>query len=421
VTGLSHHTSPLALRERLHFPETTIAGALITLRKRLPNAGLVILSTCNRVEIYVHHDSQPTAIQNEVAAFLAEWHGLSETDFRETLYTYINRDAASHLFRVAASLDSLVVGEQQILGQVHDAFLLAQAEQVTDKVIAALFQRAFSIAKEVRTNTNIGAGKVSVSSVAVDLAVSIFTELKGKTVMIVGTGKMGELTLKSLVSHGVDQFLMVNRSVEKAHALAEPYKGEAVQLDSIYKHLHRADIVISSTGSAGYVLLSDHFSQALRERGGVPMFVIDIAVPRDVDPAVNGLNDVFLYDVDSLQQVANANLDARRREIARSMEIVDQGVEKFWGWIHGLAAEPTIVSMVEELNAIRQAELEKTLGNLPELTEQEREEIEYLTKRIVNKILQRPLAQLKREVTEQTDPHSVLHLVKRLFGLKELS
>jgi len=421
VTGLSHHTSPVDLRERLHFPEESVPAALLALRKRLQGAGAVIVSTCNRVEIYVHHDSQPTPIQNEIVDFLCDWHHVDEAEFRDVLYTYSNRDAASHLFRVASSLDSLVIGEQQILGQVHDAFLLAQAEQSTDKVTEALFQRAFSIAKSVRTTTNIGAGRVSVSSVAVDLAVSIFAELKGKTVMIVGSGKMGELTLRSLVANGVDQLLMVNRSIEKAQALAREFNGEALGLEALSFHLHRADIVLSSTGAPDYVLGPGHFQQALKERGRTPIFIIDIAVPRDVDPAVNDIEEIFLYDIDSLQEAADANLEARRQEIARSMEIVDQGVDKFWNWFHGLAAEPTIVSMVEELNAIRQAELDKTFNALGDLSDKEREEIEYLTKRIVNKILQRPLKQLKREVTEQQDPYSVLHLVKRLFGLKELS
>lgn len=421
VTGLSHHTSDVKLRERLHFPSTEVPGALLALRKRLPGCASVVLSTCNRVEVYVHHEQATPEIQREITTFLSDWHNIPETEFRDALYSYTGGEAAGHLFRVAASVDSLVVGEQQILGQVHDAFLWSQAEQTTDKVIERLFQKAFKVAKDVRTQTNIGEGKVSISSVAVDLAVSIFSELRGKTVLVLGSGKMGELTLKSLLDHGVTKLLMVNRSIEKAEELAAKFNGRAYSLNKLSSHLHEADIVLTSTGADEYVLTPEHFEVALKQRNNRPMFVIDIAVPRDVDPNVNGIDEVFLYDMDSLQEAADANLAARRGEIANAMVIINDGVDGFTKWLNSLAAEPTIVSMVEEMNTIREAELAKTLKNLPELTDADREEIEYLTKRIVNKILQRPMRQLKEEVHSEDDPHTVLHLVKRLFGLKESS
>lgn len=421
VTGLSHHTCGVELRERLHFPEGTIPAALFELRRRLEGAGVVILSTCNRVEIYAHHFTPAEEMHDIIVEFLGGWHAMPAGQFRNALYTYADHEAIGHLFRVASSLDSLVVGEQQVLGQVHDAFLVAQTEQATDKVMNSLFQKAFSVAKDVKTRTKLGEGRVSISSVAVDLAVSIFTSLKGKTVLVLGSGEMGVLTLRSLQSQGVDKMLMLNRSIEKAEALAEEFGGEAFGLDALDTHLHRADIVVSSTAAKEYVLKPTHFQSALRTRNSAPMFVIDIAVPRDVDPKVNELDAVFLYDMDSLQAAADANLAARRQEIARSMVIVDDGVKSFWRWWQGLVAEPTIVSMVEEWNAIRSAELDRTLSHLGDLTDAQRQEIEYLTKRIVNKLLQRPLAQLKQEVSSQSDPHSVLHLVKRLFGLKEVT
>lgn len=419
VVGLNHRTSPVELRERLHFPPPAARGALQRLRKRLEGAGAVILSTCNRVEIYASHTAQPQELCHELRDFLAEWHGIPESDFRSHLYEYADEEAARHLFRVVCSLDSMVVGENQILGQVHDAYLLAQAEQTTDKVIGGLFQRAFSVAKTVRSQTGIGEGKVSIGSVAVDLAVSIFMDLEGKSVLILGSGKMGELTLKSLVSKGVARLLMVNRSVEKAAELAAQFGGEAIALADLDQHLHRADIVVASTAAPGYVLRPEHFQQALKRRAQAPMFVIDIAVPRNVDPAVNELDNVYLYDVDDLQQVADQNREARRKEIDRCLAMVDDGVDQFMQWVRSLEAEPTIVEMSQELNAIRERELEKTLAALPDLSDRQREEIAYMTKRIVNTILQRPMSQLKREMARQ-DAHTVLHLVKRLFGLKEV-
>ncbi|MBX7256701.1 MAG: glutamyl-tRNA reductase [Candidatus Hydrogenedentes bacterium] len=418
VSGLSHHTSPVELRERLHFPEAQLPAALLRLRRHLDDAGVVILSTCNRVEIYANTPEACDDSFSRIRGFLSEWHGIPEGEFAEMLYERDGRDAVGHLFHVASSLDSLVVGEGQILGQVHDAYLIAQAEQSTDKIISQLFQRAFSVAKDVRSRSGISEGKVSVGSVAVDLAVSIFINLTGKTVMVIGSGKMGELALKSLVSRGVSHVLLVNRTQEKAAELADRIHGEPIALSDLDNHLHRADIIITSTGARDYLLKQPDFEKALRNRAHAPMFVIDIAVPRNVDPSVNELDNVYLYDIDSLQQVTESNLEARRKEIAKCVEIVDAGVDNFWQWHQGLVAEPTIVSMSEELHAIRERELAKTLASLPDLTDKQRDEIAYLSKRIVNAILQRPMTQLKREVAHH-DPNTVLHLVKRLFGLRE--
>jgi glutamyl-tRNA reductase len=418
AAGINHQTSTLALRERLAFSEERLAPALHQLRKHLDGGAVVILSTCNRVEVYAHHDRPASELHGTVREFLADWHEVPEDEFRDAYYEHSDRGAVGHLFRVAASLDSLVVGEAQILGQVHSAFLTAQSEQCIDKILGSLFQRAFSVAKKVRSSSSISSGKVSIGSVAVDLAVSIFASLAGKTVMVVGSGKMGELTLRNIVQRGAERVLLVNRSVEKAEALAETFHGEALALDALADNLHRADIVITSTGANEPILLQEHFRTALRQREREPIFVIDIAVPRNVAHDVNELDDVYLYDVDNLKEIADENMATRRSELEACLAMVDEGVDRFWQWQHGLVAEPTIVSMGEELNAIRERELEKTLKALPDLTDAQREEIGYLSKRIVNNILQRPMKQLKQEVATE-DPSSVLHLVKRLFGLKE--
>jgi len=406
VVGLNHHTSPVALRERLAFPAETIPAALLRIRKRLKGAGAVILSTCNRVEVYVHHSAAAEELYSEVRAFLSEWHGTPEAEFRGALYEYEGKETVGHLFRVASSLDSLVVGEVQILGQVHDAYLITQAEQAADKVIHALFQKAFAVAKAVRNQSAIGRGKVSVSSVAIDLAVSIFSDLSRKTVLVIGSGEMGELALKARL-HTV---------VEQAPSLVN--NGEALALDQLASHLPRADIIVSSTAAPGFILHLADFRSALKQRGQEPMFVIDIAVPRDVDPEVGELDNVYLYNMDSLEQVVNENLRMRRKEIEHCMAIVERGRDQFARWMHGLVAEPTLTSMAAELGAIGERELEKTLAALPDLTDEQRREVTHLTERIVKRILQHPTAEIKREI-DHHDPSTVLHLVKRLFGLKE--
>lgn len=418
VTGLSHHTSPLELRERLAFAPQAVPGALLGLRQRLDGAGVVVLTTCNRTELYVHHVASPQFLQNELRAFLMEAKGVDETELNGALYDYHEREAAGHLFRVTSSLDSLVVGEGQILGQVHEAYQLAQAELVTDKVIHGLFQKAFAVAKKVREQTDIGIGKVSVSSVAIDLAVSIFMDLSNKTVLVIGSGETGELTVKSLLDAGVKRVLVANRDPEKARTVAAAYGGEAHALSEIEQVLPQADIVLTSTAAPEPILRPEHFQQALKARGNAPMFVIDIAVPRDVDAAVNEISNVYLYDIDDLQEVAEQNLAARRAEVDRCLEIVEKGVDQFDRWYHSLKAEPTIVSLSSEFHAIRERELQKTLSQLGHLNETDRQAVEYLSKRIVNTILQKPLTQLKQQAHED-DHTTVIQLVRRLFGLKE--
>lgn len=418
VSGISHHTSPVALRERMAFAPDRIPAALHRLKKRFPEGGALILSTCNRVEVYVRADEPPTQIHEAVRRFLSEWHGVPESEFIESLYEHEGRDTVAHCFRVASSLDSLVVGENQILGQVHEAFLLAQKEGTTEKILSTLFQKAFKVAKDVKTNTTISEGKVSVASVAVDLAVQIFGELSGKTVMILGSGETGELALKSFVAKGVSSVIVANRSIASASDLATAHHGEAVALADINDHLHRADIVVSSTAAPLPILGPTEFQRALRQRNKAPMFVIDIAVPRDVAPGVNALDNIYLYNMDDLQAVANDNLEARRSEVEQCLRMVETQVDQFMRWRQGLFAEPAIVSMTREFHAIRERELERLLSDLAHLSEADRNAVEYMTKRIVNQILQRPLVQMKEEMTQE-DPHRVLHIVRRLFGLEE--
>ncbi|MBI1319127.1 MAG: glutamyl-tRNA reductase [Candidatus Hydrogenedens sp.] len=418
LTGISHQTSPLELRERLAFADGDVPRALTTLQNCFPRGGVVLLNTCNRVEIYANSPEPAESIHDAIRNFLAEWHKLPEQEFHNHLYEHAEEEAISHLFRVASSLDSLVVGEQQISGQVHDAFQKAQEADTADKITNALFQRAFTVAKQVRTRTRIGEGRVSVASVAVELAVSIFMELTGKTVLIIGSGETSELALKSLLERGVGRVLVANRTLANAEALAETCGGHAFGLELLGQHLHLADIIITSTGSTVPILRAEDFQDALRKRNNEPMFAIDIAVPRDIHPAVHRLDNVYCYTMDDLRQTAEQNMNARHEEARLGESIVSEEVRKFMAWQRRLEAEPTIISMSQELHAIRERELERTLAALPDLTDAQRDEVAYLTKRIVNKILQRPLTQLKQEASEE-DPHRMLSLVKRLFGLED--
>lgn len=420
VTGLSHHTSDVELRERLAFPEAKLPAALLKLKGRWEDAGVVILSTCNRSEIYISHPDPHEDLHRNVTEFLSEWHEIDVADFNDALYQYHDSEAYAHLFRVVSSLDSLVVGEQQISGQVHDAYRIAHAEHTTDKVLNALFQRAFTVAKKVRSQSDISLGKVSISSVAVELAVNIFMDFSDKTIMVVGSGEMSELTLSSLMDRGASTVIVANRTIENARELADKVKGTAIALSDIDQHLAKADIVISSTAAPGIVLTSDHFQRAVKQRAGAPIFAIDIAVPRDIDAAVNDIDNVYLYDVDDLEVIAAKNLEARRAEVDRCMEYVDTGVKQFEHWHKSLAVEPTIISLSKEVHALGDQELAKTLARLESenLSEAAKEEIAYMMKRFAKNVLQQPLAHLKNEA-HQDEHGRVIKLVQRLFGLKE--
>ena len=414
LTGPSHHTCPVELRERLAFPEEQVPEALRRLKQDLAEGGAVILNTCNRVEVYARGDAPPERIHARIREFIAESRGVPVSEFAPHLYEHHNRAAVAHLFKVTSSLDSLVVGEDRDPG-AHDAYLASQSEGATDKILRAFFSGR---SRSRRNRSRPISGKVSVSSVAVELAASIFGDLTSKSVMVIGSGEMGQLALKCLVEKGVGRVLVANRTLATAESLAENYRGEPIALSHLDAHLHRADIVITSTSAETPVLGVKDFEHALKLRNNAPMFVIDIAVPRDVDRAVTTLDNVYCYDMDDLESVAAQNLESRRAELSKCLEMVERQVDRFIDWRQSLYAEPTIKSMTQELHAIRERELAKTLGSLPDLTDQERDEIEYLTKRIVNNILQRPMTQIKQEVVHE-DPHRVLHLVKRLFGLEE--
>ncbi len=414
--GLNHQTAPVDTREKLAFKSEEIPGALRRLldTSRLNEA--LILSTCNRVELYGFTPELKNC-RNELETFLADFHQLETADFSDNLYFHTGTEAIRHSFRVASSLDSMVIGEPQILGQLKDAFFIASEARSTGLILNRLMHRSFFIAKEVRTRTKIASAAVSVSFAAVELAKKIFGDLKGRKVMLIGAGEMCELAARHFVNQGVGQVLVTNRTFSRARELAAEFEGLAVSFDSFRQELDEADIILSSTGSPDYLIGPAELSAALKKRRNRPIFLIDIAVPRDIDPKVNELDNIYLFDVDDLKEVITENLDQRQQEALRAERLVDLEVEKFEQWLASLAVTPTIKALRRQVSEIARRELEKTLAGLPDLGEKERRKLEAMVNAITNKILHPPLNYLKaREQHEDRQPAAT---IRRIFNLPD--
>ena len=416
VVGLNHKTAPVEVRETLAFTEQTVARALMELKERMLGVEVVILSTCNRVEMYVA-SSEAEKLSDRIVSFLAEFHEISPNRFEPHLYHYYDRDAVRHLFTVGSSLDSLVVGEAEILGQVKKAYMLALEEETSGKVLNNLFQRAFGVAKTVRTSSSIGAGRVSVASVAVEFAQKIFTDFSDKTVMIIGAGEMGELTLKHLVQSGISAVIVANRTYEKAVRLADEHDGMAIKYESFVDNMHRADVIISTSGAPHYIIHAKHLAQVLKARRNKPILLIDIAVPRDIHPDVDHVENAYLYNIDDLQRVVGENMTVREKELEHCTSIIEEETDDFMAWLRTLDVGAVVKEFRESFHEIREAELARSLNKLPNLSEDDRREIEYLTERIVNKILNQPTQILKKEASQPTG-YKHLDAIKNLFGLK---
>ena len=336
------------------------------------------------------------------------------------MYEYRDRDAIKHVFRVASSLDSMVVGEPQILGQVKEAYATARAVGAIDSQLDALLSRAFAVAKRVRTETSIATSAVSIASVAVDLAQKIFGNLEGKSVYLVGAGKMCELAARHLLAHGAKKIYVGNRTFERAVALAKKFDGEAIPFEKLYDTVDLADIVISSTGAPHTIFRKEHGEKFLSKRRNRPMFFIDIAVPRDVDPEMNKVDGLFVYDIDDLQQVVSSHISDRRVEADRAEAIVENEVDKFLARLQTLDVVPTIVSLQEHLETVRQAEIDRLRGRLGTLTPEQEMAVDALTKGIINKIMHTPITTLKTAARESSEATTVIDLVRKLFNLREV-
>jgi len=414
VAGLSHKTAPVHLREKFAIAEASLPKALQDLQK-LGASEAMVLSTCNRVEMSL---SVPdTAPAGEIFdEFLRSWQG-SSSAFEGHLYRLESREAIHHLFRVAASLDSMVVGEPQILGQLKAAYAVAKSEGTVGGLLETVVTRAFNVAKRVRTETGIGQMAVSVSYAAVELARRIFGSLKGQTVLIIGSGKMGELAAKHLHRSGASKILVTNRTHERAVEMAALFSGRAVEYTTFTSMLHEVDIVIASSGAPHYILNRDNLQRAISARRNRPMFLIDIAVPRNIDPAVNDIEGVFLYDVDDLEGVVNANIQERSKQAQAAEGIVLRELDQTLTRLKLEEVTPTIVSLQGQLEEIRAAEVAKTLRRMHGLTAEQEHQIEALTKSIINKIAHGPISELRRNAG-QPDGDQAVELIRKVFHLQ---
>jgi glutamyl-tRNA reductase len=416
LVGLSHHTAPVALRERINFSREASERTLGSLMAQGFSEG-VVLSTCNRAELYASAE-QPDNAREELTTFLADMHGFDRNELAPHLYSRLDEDAARHLFRVSAGLDSLVVGEPQILGQVKEAYAFAAERQWTGALLNKLFHAAFTVGKRVRSETGLAEGAVSVSYAAIALAKKIFGDLKGRTVLIVGAGEMAKLTGEHLRAQHVRRILVVSRTMEHAAALAEQIEGEAAPWRTLLDALRSADIVVTATGSPVPVLNRADVAAAMRARGNQPLFLVDIAVPRDVEPAAGDLEQVFLYNIDDLQAIVSENLARRTVEVARAETLVVDEVGKFGAWMRSRQAIPTVVALRHRFEAIRQAELKRLEPKLSGLGPDARERVDEVTRLIVEKLLLTPTEQLKT-ISDVTLVTAYADALNRLFSLAE--
>jgi glutamyl-tRNA reductase len=398
VVGLSHHTAPVEVRERLALAAVAYPVALAGLRGQREIKECLVLSTCNRSELYAvtetYHGGRET-----LERALHELEGARGEVKDEYLFRLEGAAAVRHLFRVASSLDALVVGEPQVLGQVKDAFRIAGESEAVGPVLDRLFRQALEVGKRVRSETEIGSYAVSVSYAAVELAKKIFGPLDGRAALIVGAGETGELTLKHLKAAGVGELLVANRTEASAAALAGSVGGRALALEDLAGALARVDIVLSQTGAGEPVIRRTMVEHAMKERRGRPLFVIDIAVPRDVESACGSVYNVFLYDIDDLGRVVAGNRERRAEEAEKALEIVQHETARFTRWFEGLDAVPTIVALRERFEVVRAGETERVLAKLDHLNERDRKLVEQYGEALVNKLLHGPSAQLRHLAT----------------------
>jgi glutamyl-tRNA reductase len=414
LLGVNHRTAPVEVRERLAIPESKLPQALQQLMT-IPGVNeAMILSTCNRVEIVAQTANGSTDLRH----FLKQYFQVDPTPYEPHLYEFRQDDAVRHVFRVASSLDSMVVGEPQILGQVKEAYATARAAGTVQSYLDLLLTRAFAVAKRVRTETAVGSSSVSVASVAVELAGKIFGSLEGKHVCIVGAGKMSELAARHLVAQGAGPVFVANRTYERACALAEHFGGQAIKFDSLYENCERADVVITSTGAPVTIFKREHGARFLAKRRNRPMFFIDLAVPRDVDPEMSKLDGIFVYDIDDLQEAVSSHVQSRKKEAEHAESIIQAEVERFHARLQTLHVVPTIVSLQDQFETIRQAELDRVRGRLGKLTPEQEMAVEALTHGIINKIMHTPIRSLK-SAASGPEMTTLVETFRKIFDLRD--
>jgi glutamyl-tRNA reductase len=418
LVGISHRTAPVDLRERVDFTSRGIPAALESLAGRESARESIVISTCNRAEIYVACDD-PAATGRDLTAFIAHFHSVSHAELAPHIYEVLDLEAARHLFRVAAGLDSLVVGEPQILGQVKSAHAMAATAGTAGPVLNRLFHSSFAAGKRVRTETALGSGAVSVGYAAVSLARKIFGGLGGRSVAVVGAGDMGKLTAVHLKSQGVHHVTIVSRTIAHAARAAEAIGGaSAAPWDELDSVLAASDIVITATGAATPILTKARIESLMRPRRNQPLFIVDIAMPRDVEPAAGEIEQVFLYNIDDLQATVRENLARRDQEVVRAEAIVSEETDKFAAWFRSRGAVPTIVALRQRFEDIRRAELERLDFKLSSLSPDARARVDEITHLIVEKLLLTPTEQLKA-AGDADLVAAYTEALNRLFGLGE--
>jgi len=415
ITGLNHRTAPVEVREKIAFSEASLEGALDCLRTQHGFLEGLILSTCNRVEIAVTTDESADP-QQCIEQFLSQIRGVPREWIAPYLYHHTGSDAIRHLFRVAASLDSMVVGEPQILGQLKAAYAVAKGHGAVNGFLDMVVSRAFNVAKRVRSETEIGQSAVSVSYAAVELAREIFGSLNGRKVLLVGAGKMSELSARHLRRSGVGDIFVTNRTRSRAEEMAAVFQGLVVDYDKLTAALPEVDIVIASSGAPHYILNKEQMKKVIGTRRNRPMFLIDIAVPRNIEPAVNELDNVFLYDIDDMQKVVERNIEGRRQVAEQAEDIIAEEVARMMTRLKAREIAPTIVTLQEQLEHLRVGEMERCRGRLGALTPQQEDAVEALTRGIINKIAHGPISELRKQAAAPDGPHYVA-IIRKVFRL----
>jgi glutamyl-tRNA reductase len=417
LLGVSHRTAPVDLRERLDFSSRDLSAATEAIAGRPSMTESVVLSTCNRSEIYVA-SSDPARSREELVSFLSDYHHVPVNTFHPHLFALENSAAVAHLFRVAAGLDSLVIGEPQVLGQVKDAFQASASRRCVGPVLSNAFRWSFAVGKRVRTETALGEGAVSVSFAAVSLARKIFGRLQGRRVLVVGAGEISSLTAQHLRAQGVGEIVITSRTHAHADALASEVGGLAVPWEGMINAFAAADIVITATGSQRPIVTRAQLEAAQGHRRSTPLFIIDVAVPRDVDPVIGEIEQVFLYNIDDLQSIVEENLSRRAAEVERAESIVNEEVTKFMTWQRSRSAVPTVVALRQRFESIRRSELQRLEGKLGVLPPDARARVDEVTRLIVEKLLLEPTEQLKALPDEETQA-AYTEAINRLFRLQE--
>lgn len=416
LVGLNHKTAPVELRECLAFSKEEILSALEVLPQHLSISEVVIISTCNRVEILMTCNN-PEEARKAAKSFFCRFKNLPMSRFEDSLYLHVGDEAVRHFFRVASSLDSMMVGEPQILGQIKEAYRTATEKKTTHVILNRLLHRSFSVAKRVRTETGIGNHAVSISYAAIELGRKIFGSLENKEVLLVGAGEMAELAVEHLIRNRVGCIFVSNRTFERAVELAGRFNGKALQFDEIPNYLEKIDIVISSTGAPGFIIHHQQIKKIMRPRRNRPIFFIDIAVPRDIEPNINRINNAYVYDIDDLKEIVDENIEDRNMEALKGERIVDEAVIGFRKWYESLEIVPTIVALKNKLETIARSEISKT-ASLRHFSKADCLALEKMTGAMVNKIMHDPIHFLKN-TGSHIDNTVYLDMTRRLFKLNE--